>query len=1395
MSRKINWKLIIVLLIGLAVLGMAVYGLRWWNRLNRAEAGLELGNKAYENGLWNEAAKNLGRYLSVESEDIDALMKYAEAQLNIMPLKQNNIAQAINAYRRILRIEKTNTKAATRLIDIYIQMKLPSEAELIATQQLEHAGNNTIRRLLAKALVEQRKFARAADELKQVIKEAPSEVPAYDAMGRLVEMRPEDFSLTAEHWFNQAVQNNPDSAQARIIRGAFYLRNGDLEKALVDLEKAESFDLSDSLIQLSLAAEFIKAGAFEKALSHIQGVYQRQPDSAGLWHIWAMLAIKTGQTDMMKQVAGNGLKSLGHKSILFMPVAAELFVRARDFESGAGCITEMKQKQINPATVAFLEGVLAEKKGQWAKAVKHWTEAMRLGRNTEDMQLAMATAFVRLEDTQSAIQHLRTFLNQNQNSYRARLFLAKLFIENQDWAFAAEQARAAVQIKPDSIRGRSLYLQARMQLLAGEQMTDDTRMWENIETELDKLQQDTGGAPETKLLGVKLALIRRQTGRAKQLSDELAGEYPSNVKVALARVDVLLAQNEIDRAVTELENITENHRESVTAVKYLVSLLARQKKFPDCRRVITEAIERMTSAENRRRLQFMLTDIYIASGEPAKACEFLKTLADKSPDDITVKRRLLDCGRLTDDTDNLQKLVDEIKSIEGPDGRQWRYEQAKLWFASDAFNERYPEIILLLKENLLANPDDQSSRRLLATSYERAGEYQLALSAYRELINRIPEDIQLVISTVATMYKAGEYEQADSLLARAARQKLSDPRLSRLELYSCIRQGKLDSAGDILEELLSEKPDDDGTRFSLALLKMQQEKLNEARELLNQLLKKNPDSLSVTAQLVEINLRQEKDDQALELCDEMVGRLNNPSAYLLRARAYAGLKQMSRAKTDMEKAVQLEPDDIKTLVLKSRIHQAMGEIDQAISSIKRATEIAPQDYQVQRQAALTFLTSRDRQQQLQGRRFLDKALALNPDDTELKLYKARLLLSEATAPSVERAVSILAEITRSRPKVPQAWAMLVEIYLQQDDPAKAMDLALRGLSYLPRDKLLMLAKAQCETAISPVHSIPTLKALLEIYPDDIDAIIFLADTYVLTGRCSEAVELLESRLKSAKGRDSRKIKIALAEALYESGDTESAHEQFSMLYEEQPDDSAAVVAHIRVMQKAQRWDEVADEIIGWYKKHPKDTATWLPVTEALAVSPEGGAKKAAESILHSIIDIDPGCVDALSSLGVLLHMSGNYADAAQTYEKVLKLEPERLTALNNLAWILCKEQDQCRRALELVERGIEQNPEYIDLIDTRGTVYYRLGWYDKAVEDFTKCTKLYMRREPAAAGSYLRLGKTLEKLARYSEAIVNLKKSLDINSQVGGLSQKDADEARRLLTELSEKSNYVSVTN
>ena len=141
-GRYFNWKLAIVLLIGLVVLGTTAFGLRKWQRSRRIEQGLVLGNKAYDEHRWEEAANQLGRYLGVMQDDVPTLLKYAESQLNIRPLKQSNVQQAIATYRNVLRLDQSNLKAAKPLSEMYLSMGMPGEAELVVTRALQAGESN-----------------------------------------------------------------------------------------------------------------------------------------------------------------------------------------------------------------------------------------------------------------------------------------------------------------------------------------------------------------------------------------------------------------------------------------------------------------------------------------------------------------------------------------------------------------------------------------------------------------------------------------------------------------------------------------------------------------------------------------------------------------------------------------------------------------------------------------------------------------------------------------------------------------------------------------------------------------------------------------------------------------------------------------------------------------------------------------------------------------------------------------------------------------------------------------------------------------------------------------------------------------------------------------------------
>jgi tetratricopeptide (TPR) repeat protein len=1385
--RYFNWKLVAVLIIGFVVLSITAFGLRKWQRSRMAYGALDKGNEEYDKCLWEEAAKNLGRYLAIVQDDVPVLLKYADAQFNIRPLKRNNIQQAIAAYRAVLRIDKGNFEASMRLIEMYLGMGMPGEAELIATRALEANRSPELRRMLAIALINQRKFKEAANELESIIKDYPEQILAYDILGQLTEQRPEDFSQAPQLLFDEAVKNNSSSALAYIIRGGFYLRTNDKVKALSDLEHAEKLDLSDPVVRLRLAREFINANILDKAEEHLALVQVDKPSSQPLWQTWAQLALKSQSKTKMLKIAKTGLKELSSQPWDFMPTAAELYIRCDELDSASDCISKLREKDIAPATIAFLEGLVSDKKGQSYEAVKCWYRAIQLGAESARVRLALAATLSRLGDKQSAIRQLRTLLSEQPDLFDAHINLARLFTEIGNWAEVVEQAHIARQISQGSLDAALLYIQARIRLLAENQTDKDSPMWQDIEDQLTVLENVMDGALEVKLLQFQLAMQRGNFAMAEALVAELKKAHPSQIKVAMAEVELLAAQEKEDEAVLMLNGTITQFPEAIEPVEYLTILLARQNEQEKCEAIVKDALARIENLVAQRRLCMLLADLYDQWGQKEKTYKLLTLFAGKLPNDVLIKRRLLRCEQVIKNLEKAQQLVNDIKSLESEDGWQWRYEQAKIWFTQDNFKERYPQIISLLKENLLAYPDDLASRLLLAHSYERAGELQLAISIYQEALTREPRDIRIIIPAVAALYKANEYDRADEILRRAADEKLFHPELKKLELQSYLRRGELSSASNIMENLLVEDPNNRSICLSLALLKMRQNQFVEADEMLTKLKVQEPNSLQVAVAQIELNIRQGKSAEAISLCNEMVNKFNRAFAYILRARTYATLGQADKAEEDFKLATAIEPNNAKTWAAKSDFYHSTAQLDAAIADIRKAMSLEPDDLGIYKRAIPLFLASSNRNTVYEGKNILDKALTSNPNDIELRLFKARSLFAEGTAPSIELATSILQKITEEHPKIAQAWTLLGEIALRQRQPTKAMDIALQGLAHQPDDKSLLLLKARVEAVRSPALAIPTLKALRELDPNDADVAMDLANTYLAANQFQEAVNLLKTQLASSRGTpDERKINIALAVALHKSGSKPDAQEIFNTLYQSAPDDPAPLLAQARLLKNDQLWNQLIQMVSHWCQNHPQDTRTPIAVASELAATENSEAKKTSEDILRTILENDSHCIEAMSALAMLLQTTGRSVESATLYQRILAIQPDNVITINNLAWILCEEHSKYQEALELVQRGLKIAPDYIDLIDTRGVVYYKLGQCDKAIQDFTRCLEMYPDGTPAATVSYLHLGRALASLRQKDKAIENLKKTLELNTKTGGLSAADFADAQRLLEELSQ---------
>lgn len=650
-----------------------------------------------------------------------------------------------------------------------------------------------------------------------------------------------------------------------------------------------------------------------------------------------------------------------------------------------------------------------------------------------------------------------------------------------------------------------------------------------------------------------------------------------------------------------------------------------------------------------------------------------------------------------------------------------------------------------------------------------------------------PNDLRVIVPTLAALYKAKEYDEAEKIMMRASQQKLSHPELTKWEFLDHIRRGELDSASGILADLVNRDPNNQAAILSLALLKIQKNELDEASELLAGLKSQDPNSIPVTAAQIQISIRRDHPEEALRLSDELVQNLNNTSAYILRARTLATLGQTDKAVEDLDRAVVMDPKSVQVWAARSNFFHSLGRMDKAIADIRQALSLDPNSVNIQKRVISLLFASGDPDKIREGETVLEKAMASNAEDIELRLFKARALLAKGTDATVNEADQVLEKITDDQPEVSEAWVLKGEIAIRRGQSGRAIDAALSGLTYRSNDRELLLLKARAEAMRSPVLAAPTLKGLYEMDPNDSGVAIFLANTYIEAGEPDKAVALLRKQIARCDDSNRRQCQIALAIAMYKNGNKSRALKDLDSLLDAEPDDPGPLLAKTRLLKDDRLWDELNREVLNWYETHPESSRTLVTIASDLLANNDSQAKKTAENILETVRQNDPACVEAMDVLAMLLLQTPGRADeAAEMYHRLLELEPNHVIAMNNFAWILSEEQGKPQEALEWAEKGLKINPEYSDLLDTRGVIYYRLGEYRKAVQDFTRCLQLYSSTAPAGVSTRFHLARAYAKLEQTKEAIVQLNQALDLQNQIGGLTPSDLDEARRLLKSLQE---------
>jgi tetratricopeptide (TPR) repeat protein len=165
------------------------------------------------------------------------------------------------------------------------------------------------------------------------------------------------------------------------------------------------------------------------------------------------------------------------------------------------------------------------------------------------------------------------------------------------------------------------------------------------------------------------------------------------------------------------------------------------------------------------------------------------------------------------------------------------------------------------------------------------------------------------------------------------------------------------------------------------------------------------------------------------------------------------------------------------------------------------------------------------------------------------------------------------------------------------------------------------------------------------------------------------------------------------------------------------------------------------------------TAEMMTVSDSLTQArrfKQAGDYMRAEQVCRVILQTEPANLEALHLLGICLHASGNLAEAAEQFQKLLRFKPS--AEVHGLLAIALARLGRLDEAIADFNQALQLDPNDARIHYNLGTALLKKGRFEEAIASFQRA----VQANPAYAGAHNNLGEALRCQGRVEEAIVSL---------------------------------------
>jgi tetratricopeptide (TPR) repeat protein len=898
---------------------------------------------------------------------------------------------------------------------------------------------------------------------------------------------------------------------------------------------------------------------------------------------------------------------------------------------------------------------------------------------------------------------------------------ARIVAYNQDYVAAEGLLRHALELRPEHLPTIRLLMQVLLTAQGAEEATQFLQ--EQIERASDEGLRRV-------LRSYEVVLSTDDSEQREQRLFELIAEIPDDFERAGEYVSYWVSRGEFERAASYLDQMEGLPKSREDEVRVFRSQFDIALRLENCERAAKYATALARLNADHVGGALFRGQYELHCGDPEKALSEFRVAEREFPSDSELKIHVAQALSLLKPPHLEEAIPTLVQAVEF-DPRSFaahkllyfcyeqtgRHEQAirHLELAAtldpdDSFiqenaqlleEEKDPQRGIERREELRAEqPEDVANLLRLAELYERVSDYEHAAERLRQAVEVEPGNSDVARFAAGFFARRGDREAGEQVLQRhlATQEGLGEivARLVLARLYDLL--GDPEAAFDVYQQArqrvgqaLADGPEEDRRRAmvltasELAGFYGRTQRLEEMieayREVLTYLGQDDVASIQETRRNIIrglLALRKYGDADA-EIAAYRQEYPNDPRGMMAKAELLIARHRFPEARELLSQVLERDPDHAWSRYMRGQINIQLGRHADARDDLLRSKSAAPEAFNLQHRLALVQLYEIMDQPELAEAELREMLPLERGEDREVELRLIGLL---SKTEQFERAQEFVNELSARDPDEPIWLYQLGRLLIAREEYSAAAQPLQRAVE-LTEFKNPDVLSEWLLALIRGGRAREAAQICDNLGPELVTARIqtYAAEAYLAQNDREVAVALLEQAVQAGSRHGVGVVRLVVARAMELLGEQEGLAVLRRVL-EHAPNPQADLA-----LRSTLAGHLASDE-------DPDRRAEGLELAkEVIAAAPPGG-------LLHQ---------EALLLQALALDREGRSEQAVRTYEELLRLVPDNLKALNNLAYMLADRLGRAAEALPYAERlrELASGKSKTVFLDTVAWVYFK----------------------------------------------------------------------------------------